>query len=186
MISRGLFFTIVKKDQKLYENYVEAMFATRIKHDAHFLAQLKYESLNFTKTIESNKYSANSLLRVFGKYFNSIEHAKEYERSDRIFDRVYANRMGNGDEASKDGSRYKGRGFIQLTGRNNYRKYGYEGIPNEVLEDNFYVSALFYKDNGCDSLTDVKKITRIINGGYNGLSKRIKLTLEIQRLIGSV
>ena len=91
---------------------------------AGFLAQCSHESNNFRILEENLNYSADALIKVFPKYFKSLDEAKLYARNpEKIANKVYANRMGNGDEASGDGFKYRGRGFIQLTGKNNYQMF---------------------------------------------------------------
>ena len=155
---------------------------------AHFLAQCAHESGDFRHVFENLNYSAQGLLRVFPRYFGTLALAKQYERKPvKIGSRVYANRMGNGDEKSGDGFKFRGRGFIQLTGRNNYVRFS-EFVGEDVVENPDLVatkyplrSALFYfernnlwhvADNGVDE-TVIKEMTRRINGGFNGLNDRI-------------
>lgn len=153
---------------------------------AHFLAQISYESGRYRHRYENLNYSAAALKRVFGKYFPG-DLANAYARKpERIANRVYANRMGNGDVASGDGWNYRGRGFLQLTGKNNYEAFGeYIGedcvaMPDLVAEKYPMRSAFWFfsknglwrlAQNGC-SYNDVKRITRRVNGGYHGLSSR--------------
>jgi len=158
---------------------------------AHFFSQLAHESGNFTKIQENLNYSASGLLSVFGKYFNTTT-AKQYERQpQRIANRVYANRNGNGNEASGDGWRYRGRGYIQLTGKGNYIAYqnasGYNVVanPDLLLDRNIALDCAgwywsmrnlnIYADND-----NVLSISKIINQGNvsakgepNGLADRI-------------
>lgn len=154
---------------------------------AHFLAQCDHESAGFTAIRENLNYSANSLAKVFGKYFPTIEIAAQYARQpEKIANRVYADRMGNGDEASGDGWKHRGRGYIQLTGYNNYTAFGDE-IGADLSEDTDLVAteypllsaAWFFKNNGilsvCDrgsDLTVVTSVTKRVNGGTNGLDQR--------------
>jgi predicted chitinase len=92
---------------------------------AHFLAQGIFETNYLQATSENLNYSAERLRQIFPRYFPTLEEARAYERNpEKIANRVYANRLGNGDEASGDGYRYRGRGFFQLTGKDNYRYYG--------------------------------------------------------------
>jgi len=91
---------------------------------SHFLAQTAHESGNFKFTTENLNYSAEGLLRTFPKYFKEKSVADMYARKpEMIGSRVYANRMGNGDEASKEGFKFRGRGYIQLTGKDNYKQF---------------------------------------------------------------
>lgn len=151
---------------------------------AHFFAQLEHES-NLKPISENLNYSAVGLMTTFKKYFPDIKIAKEYERSPaKIANRVYANRMGNGPESSGDGWKYRGRGFIQITGKDNYillskdTRIDYLNNPDLLLnESDSMISALWYwnriKANDLADKGDIKEITRRINGGYNGLSQRI-------------
>lgn len=164
-----------------------------INRIAMILAQLAHESANFSVTTENLNYSANALTAVFPKYFNNI-NANEYARKpEKIANRVYANRMGNGDEASGDGWKYRGRGFIQLTGKDNYAafaKYMDDPSilenPDQAAECHYAVmSALWFwkKNNLVKYEDDVRKVTKIINGGYNGLDDRQKLFSKITKMI---
>ena len=158
----------------------------------HFFAQCCHESGHFKYFSENLNYSADALLRVFGKYFKDQAQAEAYARQpEKIANRVYANRMGNGDESTGDGWKYRGRGAIQLTGKNNYVQFaqhiGNHALivaPDAVETDYAFDSALyFFNANNlweiCDrGITDaeVTALTRRINGGFNGLGERIKLT----------
>ncbi|MCH8032289.1 MAG: SH3 domain-containing protein [Bacteroidetes bacterium] len=159
---------------------------------AHFLAQLLHESALFKYDEENLNYSAKGLLKVFGKYFSSLEIAHRYARMpEKIANIVYGNRMGNGDEASGEGYKYRGRGLIQLTGKNNYRKFS-KWINEDVVSSPDLVaskyavhSAVYYwvaNDlNSLADIDDVKKVTKRINGGYNGLEHRIELLDKIKK-----
>lgn len=152
---------------------------------AHFIAQIAHESGAFRYDTENLNYSAKALRAVFGKYFPNEESAEEYARQpERIANRVYANRMNNGNEASGDGWRYRGRGLIQLTGKENYTKCG-SGIgidlvnsPEELAEnpDIAVKASCWYWDsrnlNKYADQDDIKAVTKRINGGYNGLEDR--------------
>jgi putative chitinase len=158
---------------------------------AHFMAQIQHES-NFKAIGENLSYSKDGLLRTFGKYFTeNIEaepqkaHANQYARQPMmIANRVYANRMGNGNEQSGEGWKYRGRGFIQVTGKSNYielsRKTGIDFVNNPDLlltEANALISALWFWNsrnlNALSDKDDVRGITQSINGGNNGLAERI-------------
>jgi len=152
----------------------------------HFLAQILHESGMCRYTKENLKYSAKALRSVFGKYFPDDGIASEYEyQPDRIGARVYANRMGNGDEASGEGYHYRGRGLIQLTGKNNYQKFSdwadkeVVDAPIRVAEEFPLLSAIFYWNtnnlNQYADKDDLRGLTKRINGGYNGLEHRGKL-----------
>ncbi len=151
---------------------------------AHFFAQVLHESGCMRYDTENLNYSAKALRLVFRKYFPTKALAEKYARKpEMIANRVYARRMGNGRESSGDGWRYRGRGFIQLTGKKNYRAFS-EWIgdprimdePDLVASDYPVHSAVFYWDtNKLNKLADqdsVKKVTRRVNGGYNGLAHR--------------
>jgi putative chitinase len=156
---------------------------------AHFFAQCAHESGNFKAFSENLNYGAKGLRTTFGKYFQTEGIAKNYERQpQRIANRAYANRMGNGDEASGEGFLYKGRGPLQLTGKNNYRAFGkYIGREQEILDNPDLVatelgfeSALWFFDANklwgiCDQgINDaaILALTKRINGGTHGLDDR--------------
>ena len=145
---------------------------------AHFLAQCALESTGFTATLENLSYSAQRLLQVFPKYFRGVDPNDYARNPEKIGNRVYANRMGNGDEASGDGSKFRGRGYIQLTGKNNYTSFskfvGEDCVANPDLVATKYplASAAFYFnsnnvwaicDRGADDAT-VTKVSIAVNG----------------------
>jgi putative chitinase len=151
---------------------------------AAFVAQTAHESGGFNFVKENLSYGAKGLMTTFKKYFPNEDLAKQYERKpEKIANKVYANRMGNGDEASGDGYRFCGRGLIQLTGRNNYTKFAADlGISVEdtvaYLETpaGAVSSAGWFWDNNnlnqyCDS-NDFVTLTKRINGGTIGLEDR--------------
>ena len=154
----------------------------------HFLSQVMHESMDFKVSVENLNYSEKGLKAVFGKYFPG-DLAKEYARKpEKIASRVYANRMGNGDEASGEGWKYRGRGYMQLTGKNNYTSFSefVENpsiiiLPERLTEPRYALlsAGWFWKINGCNQLASsgasedvVKQVTKRINGGYNGLEDR--------------
>lgn len=153
---------------------------------AHFMAQIEHES-GLKPIAENLNYSPQRLRQIFPKYFPTIAKANAYGRKPMaIANLVYANRMGNGNEASGDGWRYRGRGFIQLTGKSNYQALststGIDFVKNPDLllqEANAMIASLwFWQRNKLSPLAtadDVRKITRIINGGQNGIDHRISL-----------
>jgi putative chitinase len=165
---------------------------------AHFLSQCSHESLNFKTTSENLNYGAKSLRSIFSKYFPTDALALQYERKpEKIASRVYASRMGNGDENSKEGYKFRGRGYIQLTGKNNYISFD-KTVTENILENPDLVStkyplqsALFFFNNNnlwsiCDKgPTDqvVTELTKKINGGSIGLNERIKLFKEFYNLL---
>ncbi len=169
---------------------------------SHFLAQVNYESGYMNYIEEKFSYSAKRLLQVFPKYFKNIDEANEYAyKPEKIANRVYANRMGNGDEQSGDGYRYRGRGLIQLTGKNNYLEFSkwyndskiFVDSPDLLLQPQFAaLSAFFYWDKNklndyiiieTGSYNICKKLTKKINGGYNGLDERFKLYIKISGIL---
>ena len=151
---------------------------------AAFIAQCAHESGNFVFIKENLNYKAASLRKVFPKYFPTDVQAAEYaNKPERIANRVYANRMGNGNEASGDGYRYCGRGLIQLTGKDNYTFFAgslsiSEADASEYLatfEGAAQSACWFWEQNNLNRLADardIKGLTRAINGGYIGLEDR--------------
>jgi len=157
---------------------------------AHFLGQCSHESGEFKTTQENLNYSADRLKVIFPKYFPG-DLATSYARQpEKIGSRVYANRMGNGDEASKEGYKFRGRGYIQLTGKNNYSAFndelpeGIDCLINPDLVSTTYPllsASWFFNTNGLHKIADegatdavVTKITKRINGGTIGLDDRLK------------
>ena len=154
----------------------------------HFLAQCGHESGGFTVRIENLNYSAEALFRVFRKYFPTMELAQEYARQPvRIGSRVYANRIGNGPENSWEGFIFRGRGYIQLTGKVNYKAFD-KFVPENIITDPDLVAikypllsaAWFWGSRNLNAIADegdsdevVGRVTRIVNGGYNGLPDRL-------------
>ena len=173
------------------DKYLPFINMTMIKREintpvrqAMFLSQLAHESGNFRFVVENLNYSADALRRVFGKYFTTDELANQYARQpERIANRVYASRMGNGDEASGDGWKYRGRGLIQLTGKDNYAAFSMQADNNALVEPELVAepelavdsAGWFWTTNRLNQLADtgdVKAVTRRINGGFNGLADR--------------
>lgn len=153
---------------------------------AAFLAQCAHESGGFKAIKENLNYKAESLMKVFPKYFPNQELAEQYAHNqEAIANRVYSNRMGNGDEHSGDGYAYCGRGLIQLTGYDNYKAFAdsLSSSTEEIVEflqtfEGCVQSACwFWETNDLNSLADagdIKAMTKRINGGYIGLEDRIK------------
>lgn len=155
---------------------------------AHFFAQCAHESGGFKAFSENLNYSAQGLRNIFGKYFPTAELANAYARQpQKIANRVYANRMGNGDEASGDGWKYRGRGALQLTGKFSYQAFAdYIGRPEVMTNPDLvatelcFESALWFFDKNklwsiCDQgITDaaILQLTKRINGGTHGLEDR--------------
>ena len=156
---------------------------------AGFIAQCAHESAGFTALVENLNYRWQSLRKVFPKYFPTDELAQDYanrpNKQEAIANRIYASRMGNGDEASGDGYRYRGRGLIQLTGRSNYTWFAasLEISPEEATEylmtfEGAAQSACWFwetnKLNQWADKGDILTLTKRINGGTIGLDDRIK------------
>jgi putative chitinase len=154
-----------------------------------FMAQCAHESGGFTALHENLNYRAVTLRKVFPKYFPNDAIAEQYasqpNKAELIANRVYASRMGNGDEASGDGFRYCGRGLIQLTGKNNYTAFAnsidtpVEEIPEflATFEGAIQSAAWFWETNNLNQWADVGDIltlTKRINGGTIGLEDRVK------------
>jgi putative chitinase len=155
---------------------------------AHFFAQCAHESGNWKATSENLNYGAKGLRGIFGKYFPTEGMAKNYERQpQRIANRVYANRMGNGPEGSGDGWKFRGRGFLQLTGHDNYKALSQYINRPDIMDNPDLVagelaieSALWFFDRNklwsiCDQGTGdaaILALTKRINGGTHGLDDR--------------
>jgi putative chitinase len=164
---------------------------------AHFLAQCGHESGGFRAVSENLNYSAKGLVGTFGKYFNATTAAQYERKPEMIASRVYGGRMGNGDEASKEGFKFRGRGYIQLTGKSNYTNFtkfiGEDCIANPDLVATKYplASAAFFFDSNklwsiCDKGADdatVTAVTKRVNGGTIGLPDRIKHFKEYYNLL---
>lgn len=161
---------------------------------AHFLAQTAHESGGFRAVEENLNYSADGLNKIFPKYFkNAGRDAQAYHRQpEKIANIVYASRMGNGDTASGDGYKFRGRGVIQLTGRNNYTNFStdmgikleeavaYLATPQGAVES----GAWYWNKNGLNALADkddVTAVTKKINGGTIGLEDRKKHTEDFKK-----
>jgi putative chitinase len=165
---------------------------------AHFLAQCGHESGGFRATQENLNYSAKGLMGIFKKYFPNASLAAQYERKPaKIAARVYGGRMGNGNEASGEGYKFRGRGYIQLTGKENYTAFG-KSIGEDILSNPDVVSskyallsaAWFFSKNGLHKMADsgasdavVTQITKRVNGGTIGLPDRIKHFKEYYKLL---
>jgi putative chitinase len=164
---------------------------------AHFIAQCAHESGNFVFIKENLNYRADSLMKTFKRYFPTLELAQQYEKKpEKIANRVYANRMGNSDEASGDGWRYCGRGLIQLTGKDNYTFFaGSLGISVEdaseylaTFEGAAQSACWYWEQNNLNRFADandVRGLTRAINGGYIGLEDRQKHTEHALHVLGA-
>ena len=165
---------------------------------AHFLAQCGHESGGFKATQENLNYSASGLKGIFSKYFKEAGLAESYQRNpQKIASRVYGGRMGNGPESTGDGFKFRGRGYIQLTGKDNYTAFGrainedMTANPDKVATHYALLSAAwFFSKNGLHRMADegasdlvVTKITKRVNGGTIGLPDRIKHFKEYYKLL---
>lgn len=165
---------------------------------AHFFGQTAHETGGFTLFTENLNHSAQSLQNTFGKYFPGNLEESYAKNPEKIANRVYANRMGNGNEASGDGWKYRGRGAIQLTGKSNYKAFS-EYIKNPEIMKNpdlisttySFESALFFFDKNklwriCDkgvTKSVILELTKRINGGTNGLEDRETKTFKFYEYV---
>jgi len=165
---------------------------------AHFLAQAGHESGGFKAVNENLNYGAKGLRGIFGKYFPTDAKAALYERKpEKIANLVYGGRMGNGVEATGEGYKFRGRGYIQLTGKDNYIAFDSVVVEN-ILEQPDLVAtkypllsaAWFFYKNGLHKIADggatdavVTSVTRRVNGGTIGLADRIKHFKEFYSLL---
>lgn len=163
---------------------------------AHFLAQTAHESGGFRLIEENLNYSADGLMKIFPKYFRDKDPQGYHRQPEKIANVVYASRMGNGDTASGEGYKFRGRGLIQLTGKNNYsalakdlgvsidEAVAYLATPEGAVES----AAWFWNKNGLNALADkddVTAVTKKINGGTIGLDDRMKHTNEFKEILGA-
>jgi putative chitinase len=162
---------------------------------AHFLAQTAHESGGFRLIEENLNYSADGLMKIFPKYFKDKDPQAYHRQPEKIANVVYASRMGNGDTASGEGYKFRGRGLIQLTGKNNYsalandlgvsidETVAYLATPEGAVES----AAWFWNKNGLNALADkddVTAVTKKINGGTIGLEDRMKHTEDFKQILG--
>jgi putative chitinase len=165
---------------------------------AHFLSQCAHESGEFKAVSENLNYSAKGLMTTFSRYFPNEAIAKQYERQpEKIANKVYADRMGNGNEASGDGWKYRGRGYLQTTGKSNYSLFDATVPDNLVITPDLVATkypltsaGFFFTRNkiweicdGGESEEIIKAVTKKVNGGYNGLDDRIKKFKLYQSLL---
>jgi putative chitinase len=162
---------------------------------AHFLAQCSHESGGFRAVEENLNYRAETLGKVFPKYFKDKNPDDYSKKPEKIANLVYSNRMGNGAPESGDGYRYRGRGLIQLTGKSNYERFAKDleisleetvklvSTPAGAIES----AAWFWYSNGLNELADtddVTKVTKRINGGTIGLAERETHTESFKEMLG--
>jgi putative chitinase len=170
---------------------------------AAFLAQIAHESGQCRFIEERLSYSAGALMRTWPKRFPAFEIASQYERNpEKLANFVYANRLGNGPPESRDGFRYRGRGLIQVTGRSNYTavsaalKVDFVSRPELMVEPRYAAQSAgwFWQTRGLNELADDKsdddddedfrQITRVINGGLNGLAERLAFWAVARKALG--
>lgn len=178
------------------ENALPAFGIDTPKKAAHFLAQTSHESGGFRIAIENMNYSAKRLMEVWPKRFPTMNKAQQYANNpQKLGNFVYANRMGNGDPASGDGFRYRGRGLIQMTGKDMYRQVGtitkldLVGHPelSEHAEEAVEIAGAIWKIKQCDKLSENSSVldyTLRINGGQVGLADRQKRFTAARQAMG--
>jgi len=164
---------------------------------AHFLAQCSHESGGFKSVSENLNYSSDGLKKIFGRYFPGNLSESYSKQPEKIASRVYGGRMGNGDESTKEGFKFRGRGFVQLTGKSNYVNFtkfiGEDCVSNPDLVATKYplASAAFFFNNNnlwsiCDKGTSddvVTQVTKRVNGGILGLQDRVNHFNEFYKLL---
>ena len=170
---------------------------TNVLRLAHFLAQCGHESGGFKAVSENLNYSADGLKKIFPKYFPGVLNESYARKPEKIANRVYSSRMGNGDEASGDGFKFRGRGYIQLTGKSNYSAFD-KFVDDDILANPDLVAtkyplasaAFFFNNNNlwsiCDKGSDdatVTAVTKRVNGGTIGLADRLKHFKEFYSLL---
>ena len=203
MLSKEQLFTVLKSvfpNSKSPLKLIDTIYEEGTKRNVHnsdiimFLAQTGHESAGFTRLEENLNYSAKALHSVFRKYFPTETIAEAYARQPKmIANKVYANRLGNGSTCTNEGYIYRGRGIIQITGKDNYRKLNHEtGIncvenPDLLLDMHFAViSAFWYWDySKLQGKKDIEVVTKLINGGLNGIEDRKNLYLKIKKIVDS-
>ena len=174
--------------QKKYKTILDLYGVNTKLRLAHFFSQISHES-GLKPISENLNYSKDGLLRTFKKYFSDLSSEVYARKPEKIANRVYANRMGNGNEASGEGWKYRGRGFIQITGKENYFRLANDTDldclknPDLLLDEvNAMISALwFWNLKGLNTLADkddIIGITKKINGALNGLEHRKELLIK--------
>lgn len=183
-----------KKYVPLFETVLPQYDINTPLRKAHFLAQVAHESGGFKYVVENLNYSAKALYGVFRKYFPTMDAANLYARQpQKIADKVYANRMGNGNETSNDGWNYRGRGLIQLTGKGNYQALSsttgknFIATPELVEQPEWALTSAcwFWNNRNINKYADaddIHMVTKLINGGTNGLANRQHYLDEFKKL----
>ena len=189
-----------KQQQLWYDAIMETLPQYEIDTElrfACFVAQCAHESNSFNTLTENLNYSRDGLLRTFPKYFNQVSVDAYARQPQKIANRVYGNRMGNGNEASGDGFRYRGRGLIMCTGKSNYlntsnQMYGDDTLlyePDQLLHPINAVSSacIFWNSHNLNLLADerdIMTITKKINGGLNGYEERVSIYQHCLDVLG--
>ena len=193
-LEKALYITDPTASTNWFNSFIDSLPEDMIESPnriAGFLAQTSHESGKYKFLVENLNYSDKGLLKTFPKYFNESNLMEYARKPEAIANRVYANSMGNGDEASGDGWKYCGRGLIQLTGKNNYQAFAdseqmdIEELPNYLTT---YVGAVrsalwFWNKNNLNVTADAGDLvmmTKKINGGTHGLAER---TAEYKRIL---
>jgi putative chitinase len=187
MINRGKYYLAIQDTLEKYDIDTPNRIAM-------FMAHLLHESAYMSAVRENLNYSAAGLMKVFPKYFSPTLAEKYARKPQMIANRVYALRMGNGNEESGDGWKYRGGAAFQLTGKDNYTAFGMDACIDtlnhpELIESPTYwaMSAGWFWDknnlNAYADRDDIKGSTRVINGGYNGLAERAKLYNEAKKIL---
>lgn len=193
-LEKALYITDPTASTNWFNSFIDSLPEDMIESPnriAGFLAQTSHESGKYKFLVENLNYSDKGLLKTFPKYFNESNVMEYARKPEAIANRVYANRMGNGDEASGDGWKYCGRGLIQLTGKNNYQAFAIseqmniEDVPDYLTT---YVGAVrsalwFWNKNNLNVTADAEDLvmmTKKINGGTHGLAER---TAEYKRIL---
>lgn len=178
------------------DEQIEAAGITTPRRLAQFLAQALHETNGLTISEENGNYTARRMMQVWPSRFPSIEKALPFAHSaEKLFNNVYGSRMGNGPAPSGDGYRFRGRGILQTTGREAYRKYGrrcgvdFEASPELVLSAEHALKPALaeWVDGGCNAMADrgdIRAITRKINGGLTGYEDRCAWLRKVERAIG--
>lgn len=176
---------------KLFEKYLPLYGINDAEEISRFLSQTCHESNHYKVLKENLNYSGERLKIVFPRYFKDRDINLYARKPEKIANLVYANRMGNGPESSGDGWKFRGRGVLQTTGKNNYTELS-KSIGKTIEETTQYletlegalVSALFYwKQNNLNQIHDLTILTRKINGGTNGLTHRISEYNRILKIL---
>ena len=175
-----------------------AFYKMTPERTAHFFAQTAHETGGFKAFSENLNYSADGLQKIFGKYFPGVLEESYARQPEKIANRVYADRMGNGTESSGDGWKYRGRGALQLTGKSNYQAFAdylkkpeIMTNPDVVGDELAFESAIFFFDRNklwdiCDKGVNkdtITALTKRINGGTHGLEDRIQKTASFYEML---